>query len=367
MQKRYIHQACLIAISGLMSFAHAADRQTPPPPNSIDLAAFAANLNNGYNPNVVIDSAPYDVQPQIVPNTSTIIQQQVTDYRNSQLTPQQVQQLKEQRLAIERVTSTPYNSTPIPIVRSLAVSLNPGETPPLVRVSKNLLTTIVFTDNDGNPWYIKKVAMNRNQFSDAASIPQNSNQASQPATNSESEGLGGQQSQQSAPINTQRTNILTLEPLEAVGYSNISVTLEGKSMPVIFLVSSGQPEVDIRVDAKIPGRSPDAPYTIGSFNNPTPEIDNNALAILDGTIPDQATALLASDHAVEAWQFNDSVYLKTRLDVLYPSYTSKASSPNGLNIYRFNNRNLKAVTLTQRHGQPVTVTLEQSPYRLYEQ
>lgn len=306
-----------------------------PPPTTIDIGPVTSNVSPA------ISQAPMSIQEELVPSTRSLVNEQLTEYQLSQLTPEQVYRLKAQQLEKDRITASPYLSTPNPVVRSIAVSLNPGETPPLIRVSKNMLTTIVFTDGDGNPWYIEKVALNRDQFSDAANLP-----------------AGGRSKQ---------TNILTLEPNEAIAFGNVSVTLKDKALPVILLVTSGQSEVDVRVDARIPGRNPDAVYMPGvSGVQVNASIDNHALAFLDGAIPADAESLISSDTAAQGWKYNESLYVKTRLDLLHPNYMSRASTADGVNIYRFDGVNANgSITLMQRHGQPVTVSFEQAPYYQY--
>ncbi|MGP9666554.1 DotH/IcmK family type IV secretion protein [Psychrobacter sp. AOP31-A1-22] len=307
-----------------------------PPPTTIDFGTIPSSP--------AIDQAPAGIRPEIAPSTSSLVADQVTEYQLSQLTPEQMFQLKQQQLEKDRITSNPYLRTPNPVVRSLAVSLNPGETPPIIRVSKNMLTSIVFTDTEGNPWYIEKVALNRNQFSDAANLPEGD----------EEEKL---------------TNILTLEPNEAIAYGNVSVTLKDKALPVILLVASGQADVDVRVDARIPGRNPDAVYRPGvSPIQMTASIDNDALSFLDGAIPADAEPLISSDQSAQGWKFNDSLYVKTRMDLLHPNYMSRASTADGVSIYRFDGGNANgSITLMQRHGQPVTVSFEPAPYYQYSQ
>lgn len=324
----------LLSLSLLTSVATAAGL---PPPTTID---FGSVPNSP-----AIAQAPIDIRPEIAPSTSSMVAEQVNEYQLSQLTPEQMFQLKQQQLEKDRITSNPYLTTPNPVVRSLAVSLNPGETPPVIRVSKNMLTSIVFTDSEGNPWYIEKVALNRNQFSDAANLPEGS---------SEGEKL---------------TNILTLEPNEAIAYGNVSITLKGKALPVILLVASGQTDVDVRVDARIPGRNPDAVYRPGvSPIQMTASIDNDALSFLDGAIPADAEPLMSSDQSAQGWKFNNSLYVKTRMDLLHPNYMSRASTADGVNIYRFDGGNANSsITLMQRHGQPVTVSFEPAPYYQYSQ
>jgi len=307
-----------------------------PPPTTIDFGAIPNSP--------AIAQAPVDIRPEIAPSTQSLVAEQVTEYQLGQLTPEQIYQLKTMQLEKDRITNNPYLRTPNPIVRSLAVSLNPGETPPVIRVSKNMLTSVVFTDNEGNPWYIEKVSLNRNQFSDQANA---------------SDGEG----------EVKLTNILTLEPTEAIAYGNVSITLKDKALPVILLLASGQVDVDVRVDARIPGRNPDAVYRPGiSPIQMTASIDNDALAFLDGAIPSDAEPLISSDQSAQGWKFNNSLYVKTRMDLLHPNYMSRASTAEGVNIYRFDGGNANgSITLMQRQGQPVTVSFEPAPYYQYSQ
>lgn len=310
-----------------------------PPPTTIDV-----NIPGGTS-SPAIAIAPPSVRDDIVQSTRSMVADQVAEYQYSQLTPEEMYRIKSIELEKERIGSNPYLSIPEPVVRSLAVSLNPGEQPPLVRVSRNMLTSIVFTDNDGQPWFIDKVAINRNQFSDAANMPDGGDQ----------EGS--------------QTNILTLEPNENFVFGNVSVTLKGKALPVILILASGQPTVDMRVDARIPGRNPNAAYVPGmSAVRASTDIDNDALAFLDGSIPELAEPLIASDVAAQGWEHNNALYVKSRLDVLFPAYSSRASTADGINIYRFDTTTPNnSITLMQRQGQPVTVTFEPAPYYQYNQ
>lgn len=346
----------------------------PMPPNTIDMTAYTPAIQNHSlsTTSPVITQSPYAVQPYIVPSTQSMIKQEVIDYLNAQLTPDQLMTLKTYLLEKERIGATPYVTLPTPVVRSLAVNLAPGETLPIIRVAKNMLTSVVFTDMDGNPWYIEKVVVNRNQFSDSASSSGIANaqaniQTVQQASGNTT-GLNTTLTENATADPTANlTNILTLEPLKAVDYGNVSVTLRGKAVPVIFMVMAGQNEVDIRLDAKVPGKNPDVSYTLNSPLTPVtanryvgaPEIDTNALGFLDGSIPEDATNLISSDASVQAWSYNDKIYVKTRLDVLYPNYMSRAASNDGTKIYRFDG-DVFDITFLQRHGQPVTVSLEHS-------
>lgn len=304
------------------------------PPNTLDM---------GQSP--IINQAPEQAQPYLVPSVPTMVQNQVQEYISAQPTPAQIGYLKQNGLDIARMTASPYVEIPRPVVRSAAINLAPGEQPPIIRLAKGMLTSVVITDNEGNPWPIEKSVINAAQITDHTTPDQNG-----------------------------ETNIITLEPNEAIVWSNISVTLKGKAIPVMFLLASGQPEVDMRVDARVPGVSPKARGTAGYYvgeigaHSAVSEIDNAALHFLDGSIPSVAERMQASTTGAQAWLYNNSLYVKTRYDVLYPSYYAKASTGEGVHVYRFDNNispiGVSTITFTQRGGQPITISFEkvETPY-----
>ena len=375
----------------------------PLPPNTMDMSNYSGQAQSfsQQTQSPILNQTPMDIQPFVAPSTRTMVNNEVNEYLGSNLTPQQFQQLKTLLLEQQRIAATPYNQLPNPVVRSLAVDLSPGKTPPIVRVAKNMLTSIVFTDMEGNPWYIEKVALNRNQFSDANSqstiaAAQANTQAVQAAADTTtgsnltpanrassninddnsytaSQNANGINSSGNSDPKANLTNILTLEPKQAIDYGTVSITLRGKATPVIFLVASGQSEVDIRLDAKIAGKNPDvdqssvSPFAAISGNSlaSTPDQDAIALAFLDGNPPNDATPLTSSDGAVRGWEYNDKLYVKTRFDVLYPNFMYRAASSDGTKIYRFD-QGVNDITFLQRRGQPVTVSFEQNSLPYYE-
>ena len=336
---------------------------------TISVAVNAAAPVNTLDLSDVPITSPY-IEDQIVPSNSTLVERQVSAFEQLNLTPQQMQILKKLNLETERQKASPYINLPTPVVRSLAVSLEPGKTPPVIRMAANMLTTINFIDANGDPWPIESVSLNRSQFDDSitqsqiniSDDQQQSQQQMQPSQPRYDENgqLISQQTQSQTTQNQEvnKTNILTLFPKSAVAYSNVAITLEGKPLPVILLLASGQPEVDIRVDARMNGVSPkstrDRPSTgyVKSLS-----IDEDSLGFLDGIIPAEAYSMASSNNNVQAWEFNDELYVRTSLDVLYPEYTSRVGSRDGSRVYRFNG-NPTNIVFTQVNGQPVTVSFE---------
>ena len=336
MYSKYINTKTFTAMALLFSVSMPAISAEPP--NTI-------NLNQSFSPSfsptdfasaVQVGGAPPQYAQEVVPSTRSLVAQQLSQYEDSQLTPEQRKRIKAVELERQRIDSNPYINTANPVVRSIMPDLAPGVTPPIIRVSKNILTSIVFTDLDGNPWFIEKVMLNRNQFNDSAGV----------------DGEG------------KPTNILTIEPIQAIDYGNVTIMLKGKTLPVILLIASGQPDVDVRLDVRMKGKNPDiAANDIPiSARAVSADIDEIGLGFLDGTIPSDAEMLASSDPAIRAWNYSGAIYIKSSLDVLYPSYHSRAKSPDNVNIYRFDNEPT-SVTLMQRGGQPVTVTLSELPYQ----
>jgi intracellular multiplication protein IcmK len=277
---------------------------------------------------------PAPMPEVVMPKPHDVVEQSIDDIEDAQLTDEQYERLKKLYLRSERQKAQPYVVPAKPIIRTLPINLDPGVKPPVLRVTKGQLTTIVFSDVNGEPWLIKDVGLNRQMYSDGKG------------------GNGGKEGGQP----TEPTNVLTLEPLTVAAYGNVSVILKGLSTPVIFMLASAQAEVDVRVDAKVPGRNPDGTDKI-EFTT-MPGIDAALTPFLDGVPPQQARRLKVTGLAkTEAWMFQDNLYVRTEADVQYPAYMSSARSTAGRAVYRFDSR-LNSVTLLS-NGRAVTVFIEE--------
>lgn len=268
----------------------------------------------------------------VIPETRDVVKHAIDSIEDMQLTDEQYEKIKEIYMRRARQRATPYVVPAKPITRTLLVNLDPGVSPPVLRVTRGQLTSIVFSDLNGQPWIIKDVGMNREMFSDGHDGHQN-------ATNEEP------------------TNVLTIEPLEPAAYGNVSVRLKGLSTPVIFVLAAAQQEVDLRVDAKLPGRNPDAirsvSYTLA------PGIDASLVTFLDGVPPkDSRRVKVTGWDGTEAWAYRGSLYLRTTGVVQYPAYFSSARSTSGKAVYRFDSKPASVMLLNNERA--ITVFIEES-------
>ncbi|WP_216361028.1 DotH/IcmK family type IV secretion protein [Comamonas thiooxydans] len=253
--------------------------------------------------------------PSVVyPPAEAIVERAVRQIENMQLTPEQVERLKSIYIERQQQRSMPYLNPAKPVTRTLLVNLDPGVAPPTLRLSRGQQTSLVFSDVSGQPWMIEKVSMNRQLFSDGRVI---------------GAGQGGQGGQAETP-----TNVLSIEALTPAAYGNVTVTLRGQSTPVIFVLTTGQAEVDMRVDAKVPGRNPDAEAEVSM--QAAPGLDNAMPYFLDGVPPASAKRLRVTGlDGAEAWVYDRNLYVKARANAQYPAYFAAARSTSGVSVYRY--------------------------------
>ena len=280
-----------------ISIGHSAlaGAQTPPPPPPPPLPQN--NLANS--------------SPQVVyPSPAQISESMVRELEQLQLTPEQTVRIKQLYLQRESYNATPYVAPANPITRTLAVNLEPGVAPPVIRLSRGQQSSVVFSDVNGNPWTIKRVSLNRELFTD------------------------GRQGREGASKEESPTNVLPIEPLTPMAYGNVSVQLNGLPTPIIFTLISGQADVDVRVDAKVPGHNPDAGTTVSVTSMPT--IDGDLTYFMDGTPPEEAKRLRVRGlEGTTAWVYRNNLYVRTHATAQYPAYRTAARSTSGVSVYRY--------------------------------
>jgi len=303
-----------------------AQQQEEAPPQADTTLPLPPPSNLGVN---VTEEAP----PQVIyPATPEVVEGVIRDIEDLQLTPEQIERLKRIYLQRERQKAMPYVSPAKPITRTIFINLDPGVSPPTLRLQRGQQTSLVFSDMSGQPWLIQHVSMNRNLFSD---------------------GRAGAGNAQQPP-----TNILPIEPLAPAAYGNVTITLRGLSTPVIFVLTSAQAEVDMRLDLKVPGNNPDA--VIQSVQTAhMPNLDGDMGYFLDGVPPRDAKRLNVSGlEGTEAWSFKNQLYVRSSANAQYPAYTAAARSTSGMSVYRFAQQH-SSITFTTG-GQAITVFIEQN-------
>lgn len=270
------------------------------------------------------------------PSGAEIRQETLSQIGDLQLTPEQINVIKNIQLQRDRANAMPYTNAAKPVTRTLPINLHPGTQPPVIRLAFGMQTSIVFSDAAGNPWLIDNVVLNRSLFNDQR---QENNSAAKTGENSDYKG----------------TNILTIEPMTSTPYGNVSITLKGMSTPIILILATGQNEVDVRVDTKVPGHNPDA-FMASSYIS-MPQTDSSLGYFLDGIPPTGSKALKVSGFpGTQAWFYENNTYIKTSADVQFPAFISAAKSTSGIGIYKFNGK-IPSVTVLSA-GRAFTTFIE---------
>lgn len=198
------------------------------------------------------------------------------------LGPAEIRELHRRIDAAKRATADRPDGLPKPLATTLTVDLSPGATPPLVRVTPYHGAAVNFIDATGSPWPIARaVNFTGRDFSVETPIE------------------GGA----SITIN-------------ANGYytnGNVAVYLKDLALPVVVALSSGQREMDYRVDLRIPRRGPNAPAPVMQTET-EPQFDKALIELLDGVVPPGAQALVVKGAAnTRAWRLGDKLVIRTTL------------------------------------------------------
>jgi intracellular multiplication protein IcmK len=220
------------------------------------------------------------------------------------MTSDQIRDFRRHIDQSQRAVTAPVGPPPKPVSRSVDLSLRPGEAVPTMRLAIGHVGTLTFSDISGKPWPVLSVTTGNAQ----AFVVQ-------------SAGKQGE------------SNIIVVNPLMAHGASNLVVTLVNSPVPVIFTLQSGQAEVDFRMDVRLQQRGPNSTYDIVSASMLPPTGDSHMIAFLDGVPPSGSRRVKTSHRDVEAWMFNDMLYVRTRFELLSPAYVAKSSNVSGFNVF----------------------------------
>lgn len=254
-----------------------------------------------------------DVSPPI-PIVKDVVDSVVKEQQALILTPEQIEAIKKTTAKARETEAFQYPNKFIakPVARSFYIEPDSTQQPRMVRLSMGTITSLVFSDINGNPWYVASASFDCALFDDGKACGRGA--GAQPAT---------------------PTNTIKLQPIRPYAYGNIVVELEGLPGPVIFMLSTGQSdENDVRIDARVSGRNPNAkPQAIAMDR--MPEHDSVMGYILDGVTPQGAQRLKVTGGQADGWILNGALYVRTRLSVLSPAFTNHVGSADGMHVYKF--------------------------------
>lgn len=234
------------------------------------------------------------------------IKQQVFDSSLESLLPLSPDQTRDVLDTFRKSREAAETPIAVPKARTTVenVSLDPSQPPLSIKTSPGYVTTLTILDMTGAPWAIQDVSW-AGKFE--VTTPEE----------------GG--------------HVIRITPMSAHGVGNISIRLVDLITPITFSIDTGLDVVDYRFDARIPKPGPLAktPLVANGGLTTVAGTDENLMRVLDGTAVSNATRVMLDgvDGATSAYTIDDTMYLRTPLTLLSPSWQSSATSADGMNVY----------------------------------
>jgi intracellular multiplication protein IcmK len=196
------------------------------------------------------------------------------------------------------------------VSRTVPIRPEPGEKPPVVSLTPNMVAALIFLDSEGRIWPI------------ASSV------------------LGSGSLFQAEVLGESSPGKMIVAPLVNHGTSNLIVTLRDLDMPlVIELTASSALSEGRSVDSLVIFQIGQAgPRSSGGKSGAAPlpkALDDKLYAVMDSMSPKGGRRLKASP-ALEGeavYLSGNSMYLRTRRSLLWPAPKAKASGPGSLSVY----------------------------------
>lgn len=243
------------------------------------------------------------------------------------MSPDQINTLLDKYKVTREASETRIGGSPKPEVTVQTVSLDPGATPPTIKLSPGHVTSVTMMDLTGQPWPVQDVSWGGN-FEVI------------------SPGEGG--------------HLIRISPMAAHEVGNMSVQLVGLKTPVTFTLQTQLDVVQYRFDARIPEYGPKALAPIIDPGLTIQAGTDKALThILDGTPPSgtQKMSVTGVDGRTSVFKLGESMYVRTPLTLLSPGWSASVKSADGMTVYVVNN---SPVFLLSDRGKMVRAVVEEN-------
>lgn len=219
------------------------------------------------------------------------------------MSPEQVRQYKRMLDDLKDSSARAPRERPIPESNRIPIELSTMRPPQVLRVSADMVSTVMFTDVTGQPWPIAAVVPGSKGWVEIKSDPER------------------------AP------HIFTVTPQETYAMTNLSVWLQDSTTPVIIQVVSDKRRVDSLLELVAQARGPLAKKNAVEFAVSPQVISSEQNDLMSGLTPAGAVALKVMGGEAQAWILNGKMYLRSRLMLRAPSARFVFSNSDGTKVY----------------------------------
>ena len=242
------------------------------------------------------------------------------------LTPEEIEELRA-RLDATRAAIHP-GPLPKAVSHTVLLDLQPGSPVSKIDVVPGFVSSIVFLDSTGAPWPITSVTVGNPKWFDVT-----------------------------AP-KVQPQNLLTVAALGTHLSSNLAVTLKNHPTPILIVLTTDSGISAMLTALRANEQGPNAtspiisaPVSVGA--------DSVLLGFLDRVPPDGAIPLVTDNKQVEAWKYEDTLYVRTQYPAVFPAWSATVSGDAGVRVYAMP---LVASVLLTRAGVPFHVRVNVPPW-----
>jgi len=219
------------------------------------------------------------------------------------LTPDEILELLDRFRDVREASESRIGGPPDASIALERVSLDPGVTPPIIKLSPGHVTTLNILDITGQPWPIQDISWG-----------------------GDFEVIQPQEGE----------HVVRISPMKAHEVGNLSIQLLELDTPVVFSLRTNLEEVQYRFDAQIPEMGPysETPI-IDNFDIRAAAGDDQIIRILNGTPPATAQKLDVEgvDRRTSAYDIDGQIYVRTPFSMLSPGWNSSIRSADGTNVY----------------------------------
>ncbi len=241
--------------------------------------------------------------------------------------PAEIRKLLEKYDETRQAIETPIYPYPKPEIVTQDVSLDPGATPPVIKLSPGHVTIVNFIDVTGQPWPLQDISWAGN-FEIIKPEP------------------GGAR--------------IGVSPLSDYAYGNMAVQLLEMKTPISLTLETQREKVHYRFDARVGEYGPYAiaPLVETSGTTSLTAGSSDMAAVLEGVAPSGSEKLAVNgvDGRTTAYSLAGLIYVRTPLTLLSPAWSSSISSADGMNVYTLKNA---PVLLLSDKGQVVRARLSE--------
>lgn len=221
------------------------------------------------------------------------------------LSPEEIRDFRKYTEEIKRAKGASAVDMPESVATSVTVSFAPGEQQHVIRLAKDMITTLTFSDATGQAWPVLSTIAGGQSLVEIHEM-----------------GKGV------------RTNMVPISLKREYISTNLAVYLEGASSPIVFTIVDAQKKVDSVVKVNVRARGPMA-AEVGPIDSIAGKaLKKELLSAMDGITPEGFYELkVVGMEETRVWLKEKQMIVRSRGKLLSPVSMKVFPSSDGTTVY----------------------------------